>query len=82
MRADLMVRTGDHWDDSVSRQMAPCRVSVEQSSSIMSTHCLRADIGVPHLGLEAHDRWPERVLARDLDVDMEGAALVRRVWRP
>jgi hypothetical protein len=37
---------------------------------------------VPDLGLEAHDRRPERVLAGDLDVDVEGAALVRRVGRP
>lgn len=37
---------------------------------------------MPHLGLEAHNRRAERVLAWDLDVDVEGAALVRRVWRP
>ena len=37
---------------------------------------------MPHLGLEAHDRRAEGVLAGDLDVDVEGAALVRRVWRP
>ena len=42
---------------------------------------MRADIGVPDLGLEPHDRRPERVLARDLDVDVECAALVWCVWR-
>jgi hypothetical protein len=28
IRADLMVRTGDHCDDSVSKQMAPYRISM------------------------------------------------------
>jgi hypothetical protein len=37
---------------------------------------------VPDLGLEAHDGRPEGVLARDLDVDVKGAALIRRIGRP
>jgi hypothetical protein len=37
---------------------------------------------VPDLGLETHDRRPEGVFARDLDVYLECAALVRCVWRP
>lgn len=41
-----------------------------------------ADVGMPDLGLEAHDRWPEWVLAGDLDVYHECAALIRCVWRP
>jgi hypothetical protein len=35
---------------------------------------------MPDLGLEAHDRWPERVLVRDLDVYHECATLIWGVW--
>jgi hypothetical protein len=37
---------------------------------------------VPDLGLELHVRWPKRVLAGDLDVDMVGGTLVRCIRRP
>lgn len=46
-----------------------------------SAYCLRADVGVPYLGLEAHDRWPEGIFTGDLDVYLECAALVRCVRR-
>jgi hypothetical protein len=82
IRADLMVRTGDHCDDSVSKQIAPWLVSSGTCGRTCWTYGLRADIGMPDLGLEAHDGRSERVFARDLDVHGECAALVRRVWRP
>lgn len=37
---------------------------------------------MPDLGLKLHDGWAEGVLARDLDVDRVGCALVRSVGRP
>lgn len=37
IRADLMVRTGDHCDESVSRQIAPCAVN------ILSSTCEKVD---------------------------------------
>jgi hypothetical protein len=62
--------------------MAPYLVSTYKGKvCLKGTYGLGADIRVPDLCLKAHDRRPERVLAGDLDVDMEGAALVRCVWR-
>lgn len=46
------------------------------------THCLRADVWVPDLGLESHAWWSEGVLARDLDVHEESTALVWCIWWP
>lgn len=43
---------------------------------------MRADVGVPDLGLELHVRWSKRVLARDLDVDMICSTLIWCIWRP
>jgi hypothetical protein len=37
---------------------------------------------MPELCLEAHDRWPEGIFARDFDVYCKRASLVWRVWRP
>jgi hypothetical protein len=82
IRADLMVRTGDHCEESVSKQIAPCWISLRKLSLDWWSYCLGADIGVPDLGLKAHDGWSERVFTRDLDVDCECTALVRCVWRP
>lgn len=83
MRADLMVKTGDHCDDSVSRQMAPYSCQrLDGSLCSHGTHRLRADIGVPDLGLKLHDGRAEGILAGYLDVDIEGSALVGCVWRP
>lgn len=46
------------------------------------TYCLRADIGVPDLGLETHQRWSERVFVGNLYVHSKCAALVWCIWRP
>lgn len=70
-RDDLIVRTGDHADDSVSRQIAPYSSNKQLDRPLPlyvyhmlqgATHRLTADIGVPDLGLELHHRWLERVL--------------------
>jgi hypothetical protein len=45
-----------------------------------STYGLGADIWVPDLGFEAHDRRSEWILAWNLDVYHECAALVWCVW--
>lgn len=43
---------------------------------------MRADVRVPDLGLEFHVRRPERVLAGNLDIDLEGSSFVWRVRWP
>lgn len=46
------------------------------------TYCLTADIGVPNLGVKLHRGRLKRVVIRDLNVDREGASMVRRIGRP
>ena len=76
-----MVRTGDHCDDSVSKQMAPCPVSTFSLTCYQMTYCLRADVWVPDFGLEPHAWRSKRVLAGNLNVDSKGTALVWCIWR-
>lgn len=90
-RADLIVRTGDHAVDSVSRQIAPYSKAtlgpvlsstshaILRAPGIPVTHRLTADIGMPDLGLEFHNRWSERVFCRDLDIDIIATTFV---WGP
>lgn len=74
-----MVSTGDHWDDSVSRQMAPCtqvsRLLIFHYEPSM-TDCLTGDVGMPDLSLELHDWGTEGVFSWDPDIDMIGPTLV------
>lgn len=79
-----MVRTGDHCEERVSRQIAPlnrlaavCRGALEGQS----TYSLGTDIGVPDLGLELHLWGAEGVLAGNPDVDKVGTAFIRCVGR-
>lgn len=72
----MIVRTGDHCEESVSRQMAPWRFQQEHSSLESSTDRLRADIGMPDLGLKAHVRRPKRIVSGDFDVDQVFSAFI------
>lgn len=51
---------------------------MRQTGGRVDTHGLAANVGMPDVGLEAHQGRAERVLGRDFNVDNETATLVRR----
>ena len=85
MRAALIVRTGDHAVDKVSRQMAPCKKHLVRRNTWTgerSNYRLTADIWVPDLCLELHHGGLERVIARYPNIDLVDSPFVRRSRRP
>lgn len=42
-----------------------------------STNRLTANVGMPHFGVELHDRGPKWIVIRDADIDFIGTSLVR-----
>ncbi len=84
IRADLIVRTGDHADDRVSKQIAPYAspqsVTLEHYNHVACAYGLTADVGMPDLGLELHHGRPERVLCWYLYVNPVPSALIWSIW--
>ena len=68
--------------ERVSRQMAPwIKISGNNESGAHKTYCLAADVWMPHLGVEFHDRRTEWVLLGNRDVDDKCASFVGGSWR-
>jgi len=82
-RADLIVRTGDQAEESVSRHIAPYgreTVSIKWVASESSTYSLTANIWMPHLRVEFHDWRPEGVISGYLDIDNVIPSLIWCAW--
>jgi len=51
MRADLMVRTGDHWEERVSRQIAPYMHTPKTSAIPFHSKLRSTDYGRWEMGI-------------------------------
>ena len=52
-----------------------------QGGQALVTYCLAADVRMPDLGIELHDRRSEGILGGDLNIDSESSSLVRGAGR-
>ena len=52
-----------------------------QGGQALVTYCLAADVRMPDLGIELHNRRSEGILGGDLNIDSESSSLVRGARR-